>query len=383
MNHWSWFAVASGDEVKFYRFGLGGPKSGTRPFETLRLPATADEIIYSGDRLGVRTGRRLQFFDSTRRFARMPKYDFELPEGTSELVFAGNRLGILTGRALRFYDISAGYKQQPEFDFTVPEGTSELVIANNMTGSWLGVRTGTTLGFYSINRKYRPGPEHVFTLPPGAEEIVVTGPLLVVKRGDTVSFFDFAKKVLQQPRLEIEIEASGLPPLDSLHGTMITFFGDSEDGLPAEIWAEGNNLRTEVAHDGGVVVSLQLGDTLYTFKDGSKTGKKKWLGTGLGSMGLINQIAEVKANGIRHGSREINGVEHHEFLYNMDAPQAGAVAHISAETSLPHMWISILNRADDTSSRLTMIYRDLEANVAIPEGTFDLPEGVTFPEGAE
>ena len=135
VSHWSWLGVCSGDQVKFYRYVLGRSASGKEPFEILNLQSRADEIIYSGTRLGVRTGRMLQFFDCTRRFTHLPKLDLELREDVSELVLAGNRLGIRTGRMLKFYNVSANFEHLPKFDFVVPEGTSELLVTTNRMGN--------------------------------------------------------------------------------------------------------------------------------------------------------------------------------------------------------------------------------------------------------
>ena len=85
-DNWAWCAVNRGKEVGFYRYAVAGPRRGVLPFEVFHPPVTADEIIYSGERLGMRTGRSLQFFDTLASFRHLPQFDFQLPAGTSELL---------------------------------------------------------------------------------------------------------------------------------------------------------------------------------------------------------------------------------------------------------------------------------------------------------
>jgi hypothetical protein len=51
--------------------------------------------------------------------------------------------------------------------------------------------------------------------------------------------------------------------LVSLHGTMITMISDHE-GMPMEIWAKGNNVRSEISAGDQKLIIIQRGDTLYT-----------------------------------------------------------------------------------------------------------------------
>lgn len=378
-NKWSWLGVLDGKEVRFYRYTLGGKAMLRTSFETLALPAVADEIISSGDRLGVRTGRRLRFFDINRNFLPLPRYDFELPEGISRLLLADNRLGILTNRTLRFYDISSNYRHLPAYDFDVPGDTAELEIAINSTGAWLGLRRRTNLTFYNIDKNYEPEGTYSFSVPLGTEEIEISGMLLLVRRGDMITFHDFGKKIITTRRHKMVLGGFNQPKLESLRGTSLTFLENSDTGIPARIWAKGDSMRTETSLGGRKIVSIQRGDTCYTFDDNSPTGTKEWLGEGLAARGLINQIAEVKANGMRWNVEEQNGAVYQGYRYE-DSPDAMTMTYLSTESSLPWIWISMLNRGGGETSTMRAYYRDLEANVAIPEALFELPERVRFSE---
>lgn len=174
-------------------------------------------------------------------------------------------------------------------------------------------------------------------------------------------------------------QPSGSEELKSLHGTQITMTSDSE-GMSSQIWAKGNNLRLEMTVGNQKAISIQLGDTLYTYVEGSKAGTKQPLGRGLGSMGLIRQIEEIKARGKKEGSQELEGVRYVEYKYDVNFPAEAADAWLSATTSLPRIWFSVVRTADSTASGLRMVFRDMVANPDIPDDMFKLPPGVTFSE---
>lgn len=202
----AWLGVKTRGQLKIHYFDRGEEQIGRQVLQEFKLPPAADELILSRDRLGVRTGRSLQFFDVARNFKPLPQFDFVLSETPTELLLLGDQLGVRIGRVLRFYAISANFKHRPEYDYTLPAGTSELVIAHNATGNWLGVRIGSQLIFYDIDRKYRPHPDYRFTLPANTEEIALSGFMLLARRGNVVSFYDFGQKIMQRPRLQITLE---------------------------------------------------------------------------------------------------------------------------------------------------------------------------------
>ncbi len=170
------------------------------------------------------------------------------------------------------------------------------------------------------------------------------------------------------------------PKLESLRGTVIYIM--SEDmTFPAKIWAKGNAMRVDVTQGHQTTISIQLGDTLYTYLQGSQEmGRKQYLGTGLGSLGLIKQIEEVKAKGKKQGVEQIEGLRYDKYEYDVNAPGEMAVVYLSVKTSLPRLWVSTIQTADKDTSLMQMFFRDLKANVPIPDSMFKLPAGVTFSE---
>jgi outer membrane lipoprotein-sorting protein len=160
---------------------------------------------------------------------------------------------------------------------------------------------------------------------------------------------------------------------------MITMVSEDE-GVPMEIWAKGDNLRAEASDGERKVITIQRGDTSYTFAPDSTKGHKMRVEEGLGSMGLVKQIAEIKAKGKREGAQELEGVVYDKYNYDVDAPQEWAVVFLDAKTSLPRYWISAVRTGEKTASAVRMVYRDMEANVEVADALFELPENVTFEE---
>lgn len=180
-----------------------------------------------------------------------------------------------------------------------------------------------------------------------------------------------------------EIRGQQAPPapvkLESLHGTMITMISDHE-GMPMEIWAKGNKVRSEISAGDEKLIIIQRGDTLYTYGFGSPQGEKTRFETGLASLGLIEQIALVKAKGKKDGSQVVEGVEYDQYKYDADAPQEQALVLLEAKTSLPKDWLSVVKNGDSPSIAARTIYRDMQANVDVPDDLFTLPKGVIFAE---
>jgi outer membrane lipoprotein-sorting protein len=174
-------------------------------------------------------------------------------------------------------------------------------------------------------------------------------------------------------------QRAGLPALKAFHGTMVTLVSGDE-GPPCEIWASGDNVRMEHNFGGRKIITIQRGDTMYTYGTDSRQGNKTRFETGLASMGLIKQIAEIKAKGKMQGSREIEGISYGKFLYR--APHEEATVYLAMSTSLPGEWESAVETGEKKATRLTMRYRNMEANVKISDDMFALPRGVVFSDVA-
>lgn len=173
-------------------------------------------------------------------------------------------------------------------------------------------------------------------------------------------------------------ESTGeLPKLTSLHGTLIMMVSEGE-GMPFEIWAKANNLRSEFTADTQKIITIQRGNTLYTYRDGSPSGEKQFLPAGLASMGLVKQIEEVKAHGTKSGVETIEGKRYQVYKYDVNFPKASSVVYLSVDTSLPIYWLSAVMTSEKEATVEQMIYRNMEANVEIPDELFDLPQDVDF-----
>lgn len=175
-------------------------------------------------------------------------------------------------------------------------------------------------------------------------------------------------------------QPSNAAKLESLQGTLVIMMSEDR-GVPARIWAKGNNTRTELSDGKQTAVTIQLGDVMYTYVEGSKrTGTKRHMGTGLGSMGFIRQIEEIRAKGKKQIPEEIDGVRYDKYEYDLSGREAMAVVYLSAETSLPHIWLSVIKSGENDASVLKMVYRDMKANVEISDELFKPPADVAFAE---
>jgi len=169
------------------------------------------------------------------------------------------------------------------------------------------------------------------------------------------------------------------PRLDSMHGTMITMI-DSTQGIEMEVWAKADKVRSEIKEGDKMIVVIQLGDTLYTFSPGRKEGQKTRFDGGLAAHGLIEQIALVKSKGKLDGTQEANEIAYDRYAYEVDAPREQALVLLEAKTSLPKDWLSIVENGDNKPVASRTIFRDMQANVEVPDSHFELPAEVQFEE---
>jgi outer membrane lipoprotein-sorting protein len=167
--------------------------------------------------------------------------------------------------------------------------------------------------------------------------------------------------------------------LESLRGTLIMMMNETE-GVASKLWAKGNNTRVDFTGTRGVTVTtIQRGDTMYTFDEISAKGKKERIPEGLATKGLVKQIEEVKKNGKKVESAEIDGETYEIYQYAVSSEEL-VVVMLSARTSLPRIWTSAIRTGLNRTSSLTMKYRDMEANVNVPDDLFKLPANVKFSE---
>lgn len=167
--------------------------------------------------------------------------------------------------------------------------------------------------------------------------------------------------------------------LESIHGTMITMISEKQ-GIVSEIWAKGNYLRSEMDLGGEKLISLQRDGVVYVYPSRGNIGMKRLVGRGLGSLGLVKQIHEIKSRGEIHGSEEIEGVLCDLYAYDVNLPEESALVLLSRETSLPTIWVSILRTDDQEPVAQRTVFKNLEANVKISDDLFEIPKSVRFSE---
>ncbi len=170
--------------------------------------------------------------------------------------------------------------------------------------------------------------------------------------------------------------------LESIHGTMIMMISEKQ-GIPSEFWAKGNYLRSELSIEGEKLISLQRDGVVYVYPSKGNTGVKNMVGRGLGSLGLVQQINEIKSRGEIKGSEKIDGVLCDLYAYDVNLPEESALVMLSRESGLPMIWVSILRSDGQEPQVLRMMFRNLEANVKIPDSLFEIPKSVRFSEEAD
>jgi hypothetical protein len=172
--------------------------------------------------------------------------------------------------------------------------------------------------------------------------------------------------------------APPLPKLESLHCIMVAG-SEAGGGAGTEIWAKDSNVRSERTADGQKVVTIQLGNMLYTYRTGSPGGEKKRLGSGLASMGLIRQIEWIKEKGQKIGSETIEGEMYDRYQYEERTGTGGEIVSVllSERTSVPRAWSS-MTFGGNKASTWTVYYKDALANVSVPDEMFTLPPEIKF-----
>jgi hypothetical protein len=167
-------------------------------------------------------------------------------------------------------------------------------------------------------------------------------------------------------------------------------FVEQPDGTltgPVQFWAEGNNMRGVMLYEGRLIHTLQLGDTLFTWADGDREGRRQNLGDGLASYGLIRQIERIRSLGTWDREVTVDGVVYEQYRYAGTAQTDSKryEEHVSvsfdARSGAPKVWLSeIMVGGSGVVERMSMVFRDTEVNITMPNGVFDLPEGVVFTE---
>ena len=88
----------------------------------------------------------------------------------------------------------------------------------------------------------------------------------------------------------------------------------------------------------------------------------------------------MKAHGERGASKEINGIQYHQYTYQRNAPEEVVTGSLSATDTLPGIWTLSELEDDGRVIRRTISFGDLEANGNLPDSLFHLPGGLSFQE---
>lgn len=181
--------------------------------------------------------------------------------------------------------------------------------------------------------------------------------------------------------------ACGEPPIFSLHGRTKTDHNVDRGSHRAgdavtygELWAKGDAVRQEIEFGDDTLIQIQRGERIYSFSVEDQFGMVVRGRGGLGTLGLVRQIEEIKANGtvvpsqdaFFDTSRLIDEADYDVYRY--EDRLTGEVVHVALERddSIPRIWVGLLPNGNVTVTH----YRDMEANVEISDTLFDVPEGI-------
>jgi outer membrane lipoprotein-sorting protein len=176
--------------------------------------------------------------------------------------------------------------------------------------------------------------------------------------------------------------AQATPPrLESLKGTLHIITETSGNlgnkTVATQVWAKGNNTRIEMLLDTGKAISVQRGNSIYVYREGEKTGTRQEV-SGLAAMGLVRQIEYIKSKAKVTRSEVIQGDVYDHYELRDTFPDTTAEVLLSAKTSLPRTWYSIVRTDDGMSYLEEYLYSDMESNVDLPDSLFELPPNVKF-----
>jgi outer membrane lipoprotein-sorting protein len=183
------------------------------------------------------------------------------------------------------------------------------------------------------------------------------------------------------------VEAAGMPELLSLRGEMYTLLpgepvekDKSAKVIKSYIWARDDKMRTETQIGKRTSISIQIGKVIYTYEKGTQTGKIETLAPqSLGSTGIVGQIRRIKKEGFKNEfiTDEQTGERLRKYTYK-NLPHEMAIVMLATGTSLPRIWYSTIRVSDSEAQLIKMVYRNMQANIEIPDSYFRLPEGMTW-----
>ena len=170
----------------------------------------------------------------------------------------------------------------------------------------------------------------------------------------------------------------GMTSMDRNVGLETYRAGDSV--TESEIWAKGDLVRHEIANGDGKLIQIQRGELIYSFSAEDAFGMVIRVRRGLGTMGLVRQIEEIRAHGdvIRRQDAFFDTSqlpdEAEYDVYRYEDRLTGEVVNVALTHagSIPRIWVGLL-----PNQNVTVIhYWDMEANVEISDSLFNVPEKI-------
>jgi len=123
------------------------------------------------------------------------------------------------------------------------------------------------------------------------------------------------------------------------------------------------------------IVTLQVGKTLYTFRNGDSTGKQMGVPGGLAALGLLQQFETVWRRGTKVGSVEVDSAAYD--VYHYATPAESVEAWFDPATLVPLRWLSKV-RTNGSVEQGLIVFAGVEINVAIPDELLKVPKGLMF-----
>jgi len=185
---------------------------------------------------------------------------------------------------------------------------------------------------------------------------------------------------------ETDIRASEQPLL-SLHGMTVVDYNVDLDTYRAgdfatgsEIWAKGDATRQEIEFDGDRMITIQRGELICSFSVDDAFGMVIRARGGLGAMGLVRQIEEIKAHGTEIPSQDAffdasQLPDEAEYdIYRYEDRLTGEVVHVALtkDGAIPRIWVGLQPNQHVTVTH----YWDMEANVDLSDSLFEFPDGI-------
>ncbi len=163
--------------------------------------------------------------------------------------------------------------------------------------------------------------------------------------------------------------------IQSAHCVMVVDF--QTNGISqkdeVEVWAKGGNSRTETPRVGGKMIMIQLGDTGYSYQQGSRQGSIVALnGNTTERQNFLHYIEWLKQKGRKVGVETVEGITCDKYEHSESNEKE--IVWVSQDNQFPvKMIIQMPPNAFET-----LLFKNVEINPNLPDNLFDLPPDVLF-----